>query len=210
MKNYLKSLSAVVALVASLLFHSPAQASTTYQCSLANTTYVTMGGDQFTSDGGGLVVNTGGGRNNLSLMTQGCDPQVINPGFDTNALGNANVKTIVGTTTTAAVNSGTNTVLAGIAGHKIYVLNFDLVATGTPATCTGIFIEDSNGTPVVAATVLVAALTSTVHALPLAANTGAGFGSGGLTAGAGLQLNVDGSACTTMTSLAYSITYIVQ
>jgi hypothetical protein len=212
MKNYtLRNLLAAVALVGTLLFHSPAQASTTFQCPLANTTYVTAGGDQFTSDGGGVVTNTGGGRNNLSLFTQGCDATIANPGFNaTNPFGNAAPRTIVGTTTVAAINAAGNTILTGVTGKKIYVLSFDLVATGTPATCTGVFLQDSNGTPVNAATVLVAALTSGTHALPLAANVNAGFASTGLTAGANLQLNVDGSACTTMTSMAYAVTYILQ
>lgn len=210
MKNYLKYFGAIAGLIA--LLHAPAaHAATTLQCPLGNTTYVTAGGDQLTSDSSGLVANTGGGRNNLSLVAQGCDPVMANPAFtNSNALGNATPHTIIGTSTVAAINAAANSILSGIAGKKIYVLSFDLVATGTPATCTGVFLEDSNGTPVVASTVLVAALTSAAHALPLAANTGAGFSSGGLTAGKDLQLNVDGSGCTTMTSMAYTITYIIQ
>jgi hypothetical protein len=212
MKNYLKLLGAVVGLLAMFAHPHDAQASTTFQCPLANTTYVMMGGDQFTSDVGGIVTQTGGGRNNESLYAQGCYATIINPAYDpTNAAGNASPRTIIGTTTTALINAGGNNILTGVAGHKITVLSFDLIATGTPATCTGVYLEDSNGTPVVAATVLVAALTSGTHALPLAANVGVGFGAGGsLTAGANLQLNVDGSACTTMTAMAYEITYIVQ
>lgn len=213
MKNYLKLLGAVVGILA--MFAHPhqaqAQALATLQCPLANTTYVTMGGDQYTSDAGGLVTNTGGGRNQTSVLAQGCSPIVTNPGFDaTNALGNAVPRTIVGSTTVAAINAGSNTILSGVSGHSIYVISFDLVASGTPATCTGVYLEDDAGSPVVAATVLVAALGSGVHALPLAANTGAGFSSGGLTAGKDLQINVDGSACITMTKLTYAITYIVQ
>ena len=132
------------------------------------------------------------------------------PAFSTTAIGNPVVHTVVGTSTVAAINAGGNTIIAGLTGHKIYVTSFDLVASGTPATCTGVYLEDSAGSPVVAATVLVAALGSGVHALPLAANTGAGFGSGGLTSADSLQLNVDGSNCTTMTAMAYEISYIVQ
>lgn len=133
----------------------------------------------------------------------------VAPGFSTTLLANNGDKQTVGSLTLAQVNTGT-TILTGVTGRQIYVVGFDLVATGTPITCTGVYLEDTNGTPVVAATALIAALTSGTHVFPTTSNAGAGFGSGGLTSGAGLQIKVDGSNCATMTALAYQIEYVVK
>lgn len=212
MKNYLKNLGSIAALVCGLMLHSPAAHASTlsFACANANQGIVTSGGDQFTADSSGLVTGVKSGNQATSLVSQGCNNLIIPAAFSgTDTLVNPPAQVVVGSSTTAAINAGGNTILTGIAGHTIYVVGFDLVASGTPATCTGVYLEDSAGSPVVAATVLVAALGSGVHALPLAANTGAGFGSGGLTAGDNLQLNVDGSACITMTKMTYAISYIV-
>lgn len=135
----------------------------------------------------------------------------INPVFSTVALGNPQTKTTYGTLTVASVNAGTGTILAGVTGRKIYITNFDIIATGSAATCTGVLLEDDNGTPVVITTLAAATLTSGSHNVPLTATLGVGFGAGsGLTSGAGVQLKVNGSACTTTTAFNYAVSYMEQ
>lgn len=135
----------------------------------------------------------------------------INPPFDNRILGNPVIKYVYGSCTVAAVNAGTCIPLALATGRTIYVTNFDIVAAGSAATCTGIKLEDTNGTPVVIATLAAATLTSGAHNVPLTATLGVGFGAGsGLTVSQGVQILVNGSGCTTTTAFQYAITYTVQ
>lgn len=135
----------------------------------------------------------------------------INPPFDNRVLGNPVVKYVYGSCTVAAVNAGTCIPLALATGRTISVMNFDIVAAGSAATCTGIKLEDTNGTPVVIATLAAATLTSGAHNVPLTATLGVGFGAGsGLTVSQGVQILVNGSACTTTTAFQYAISYTVQ
>lgn len=137
----------------------------------------------------------------------------INPPFDNRILGNPVVKYVYGSCTVAAVNAGTCIPLALGTGRTISVLNYDIVAAGSAATCTGILLEDTTGSPVVVSTIAAAALTSGTHNFPGIANNvlGVGFGAGsGLTASQGVQIKVNGSGCTTTTAFQYAITYTVQ
>lgn len=135
----------------------------------------------------------------------------ISPAFSTTAIGNPVAKTTYGSLTVAAVNAGTGTILAGVSTRKITVTNFDIVAVGSAATCTGVLLEDDNGTPVVVSTLAAATLTNLAHNVPLAATLGVGFGGGsGLTSGAGLQLKVNGSGCTTTTAFQYMVSYVLH
>lgn len=117
-----------------------------------------------------------------------------------------------GTCSVAAVNGGTCIPLVAATGRTISVVGYDIIATGSAATCTGILLEDTNGTPVVASTIAAAALTSGAHNFPGVSNNvlGVGFGAGsGLTISNGLQIIVNGSACTTTTSFSYQIEYSI-
>ncbi len=135
----------------------------------------------------------------------------IAPPFDTRILGNPVAKVVSGTCTTASVNAGTCFPLVGVASRTISVTHFDIVATGSAATCTGVLLEDTNGTPVVIATLAAATLTSGAHNVPLAATLGTGFGAGaGLTVAKGVQIIKNGSDCGTTTSFQYTITYAIQ
>lgn len=135
----------------------------------------------------------------------------INPPFDSRILGNPVMKLTYGTCTIASINAKTCVILAGVTGRTISVEYFDVVSAGTPATCTGVLLEDNNGTPVVVATMNVAQLGSGVHDIPLTAGIGVGFGAGtGLTQAKGLQLDVNGSSCITATAMTYAVTYTVQ
>lgn len=127
------------------------------------------------------------------------------------AAGGTTLLTAYGTCTVAAVNGGTCIPLPAVTGRTYAVSFFDIVAAGSAATCTGVKLEDTNGTPVVISTLAAATLTSGAHNIPLTATLGVGFGAGtGLTASQGVQILVNGSACTTTTAFTYQITYAVQ
>ena len=131
--------------------------------------------------------------------------------FSTGITANPITYTAYGTCTVAAVNGGTCIPLAANTGRNITVTFFDIVATGSAATCTGIKLEDTNGTPVVIATLAAATLTSGAHNIPLTGTLGVGFGAGsGITAAAGVQILVNGSDCTTTTVFTYMINYTIQ
>lgn len=131
--------------------------------------------------------------------------------FSTGITANPVLQVTYGTCTVAAVNGGTCIPLAATTSRKITVTNFDIVAAGSAATCTGIFLEDTNGTPVVIATLAAAQLGSGAHNAPLTATLGVGFGAGtGLTSAKGVQIIKNGSDCTTTTAFTYAITYTVQ
>ena len=135
----------------------------------------------------------------------------IAPPFDNRILGNPVVKLVSGTCTVASVNAGTCIPLAGVTSRTISVMNFDIVASGSAATCTGVLLEDTNGSPVVIATLAAATLTNNAHNVPLTATLGTGFGAGaGLTVAKGVQIIVNGSNCTTTTSFQYAISYAIQ
>lgn len=146
-----------------------------------------------------------------TLTLSGSGTADISPAFSTSILGNPVVKYAYGSCTVAAVNGGTCIPLTGVTARTISVLYFDIVAAGSAATCTGVKLEDTNGTPVVISTLAAATLTSGAHNIPLTATLGVGFGAGsGLTAAKGVQILVNGSGCTTTTAFQYAITYTVQ
>lgn len=131
--------------------------------------------------------------------------------FSTGSTANPVEMVTKGTCTVASVNAGTCIPLAALTGRTYTVNQFDIIATGSAATCTGVFLEDTNGTPVVVATLAAATLTSGAHNIPLTATLGVGFGAGsGLTVSKGVQLIVNGSGCTTTTSFSYNIEYVMQ
>lgn len=176
-----------------------------------------------TSDGlgtsTGLKIGTGwtAGISNASPFTQTGNLTAstgtvdISPAYSATALGNPVVKVTYGTCTVAAVNAGTCTIITGVASRVLEVTNFDIIATGSAATCTGVLLEDTNGTPVVASTLAAATLTNGAHNVPLTATLGVGFGAGsGLTSGASLQLKVNGSGCTTTTAFGYMVAYAIH
>lgn len=131
--------------------------------------------------------------------------------FSTGLLANPVAYVAKGSCTVAAVNGGTCIPLVGVASRTVTVTNFDIIATGSAATCTGVLLEDTNGSPVVIATLAAATLTSGSHNLPLTATLGVGYGAGsGLTVAKGVQIIVNGSGCTTTTVFSYEIVYTLQ
>lgn len=137
----------------------------------------------------------------------------LSPTFSTGITANPVSLVAKGTCTVAAVNGGTCIPLAATTGRTLTVTSYDIIATGSAATCTGVLLEDTNGTPVVASTIAAAGLTSGTHNFAGASSNvlGVGYGAGsGLTAAKGLQILVNGSACTTTTAFNYEITYTIQ
>ena len=120
------------------------------------------------------------------------------------------VQTVVNTVTLAEINAG-KTILAGITGKTINPTNFRVLDSGNFATGTSIEIEDTNGTPVVIASIATAGLTDGAVILPDEANTtvGAGF-LGSLTAGAGIAVTKTGSDFTGGTSITVAVDYYLS
>jgi hypothetical protein len=157
-------------------------------------------------DEGAGTVNAGGYYLNGTNIYTGT--------YGTAILGNPVVKLAQGNATVSQINAG-QTILTGITGRVITITGYAVEAVGgTAATCTGIYLEDTNSSPVIVTAIAAANLTTSTLNVPGAAgNTlGAGFtyGISGLTSGKGLQIKVNGSNCTTMTSANYAITYTVQ
>ena len=179
------------------------------------------GATTFTAAGTALAVTnnqTIGGTLAITGATTATGGIVSNVSNDFHTAFSAGIKanpvsmTTKGTCTVASVNADTCVILTGVASRTITVTHFDIVANGGNAgTCTGVLLEDNNGSPVVAATLARATLTSAAHNIPLTATLGVGFGAGtGLTVAKGLQLDVNGSACDTATGFTYTVTYVIQ
>lgn len=113
--------------------------------------------------------------------------------------------------TLAQVNAGI-TILPAVTGQTYKVSHFLLTAVGgTAAGCTSVNISDTTGTPVNAAAVAVAALTSgtpvdeTITGVTLTA-----FAPTALTASQGIQVRHLGSACTTATSFNVIVYFTIN
>lgn len=113
--------------------------------------------------------------------------------------------------TLAQVNAGI-TILPAVTGQTYKVNHFLLTAVGgTTAGCTSVNISDTTGTPVNAAAVAIAALTSgtpvdeTITGVTLTA-----FAPTALTASQGIQVRHVGSACTTSTSFNVVVFFTIN
>lgn len=113
--------------------------------------------------------------------------------------------------TLAQVNAGI-TILPVVTGQTYKVNHFLLTAVGgTTAGCTSVNISDTTGTPVNAAAVAVAALTSgtpvdeTITGVTLTA-----FAPTALTLSQGIQVRHVGSACTTSTSFNVIVFFTIN
>jgi hypothetical protein len=113
--------------------------------------------------------------------------------------------------TLAQVNAGI-TILPAVTGQTYKVNHFLLTAVGgTTAGCTSVNISDTTGTPVNAAAVAIAALTSgtpvdeTISGVTLTA-----FAPTALTANQGIQVRHVGSACTTSTSFNVVVFFTIN
>ena len=122
--------------------------------------------------------------------------------------GRAVVFTRTVSATLAQINAG-HAILPATAGVQYILLGYTLRISGSFDTGTGIALQDSNGTPVVVATVLTASLSDGALLTPASANTtlGAGFAAP-LTAGKGLSIIKAGAtALTDGASITVTVTY---
>jgi hypothetical protein len=118
---------------------------------------------------------------------------------------------IIPAVTLAQLNAGL-TLIADIPGRTIVVTSYLLVFNGSFTTATDIRLQDSNGTPVVISTVLIAAATagasiSSDNTISNVTNGAGCFAS--LTAGKGVQIVKTGSAAAGGTSILVKLEYNV-
>jgi len=117
---------------------------------------------------------------------------------------------LTATATLTQINAGL-TLLAGVTGKTITVLDFKAKVTGTFATATSVEIEDTNASPVAIASTAVAGLTDGAILNEVESNTTMGAGYlGTLTASEGIAITKTGSDATGGTSITVKIDYIIS
>lgn len=119
--------------------------------------------------------------------------------------------TKVATVTLAQLNAGF-TIIPDIPGRTIVPVDYLIVVNGTFLTATDIRLQDSNGSPVLLTTILIAAATAgaKISNDVVIANVTDGAGMyASLTAGKGIQIVKTGSAATGGTSLLVRLQYSV-
>lgn len=146
-------------------------------------------------------------ESNSGYRTVGLQDIAINQAFGTDIYANANLKFHLVTATLAEINAG-HELLTGVASTTIHVVDVVAVVSGNFADGTDVRLQDEQGSPVVALTYAVAALSDGAILRTSAANVteGAGF-LVGLTAGDGLFVDKTGSDFTGGTSITFGITY---
>lgn len=111
------------------------------------------------------------------------------------------------TATQAEINAG-KILIPAVTGKKIRILDIDAKVAGNFSAGTSAEVEDSNGTPVVALSYAVAALTDSAFLEADTANVtiGAGY-MADLTSGASLNITKTGSAFTGGISITLMVSY---
>lgn len=111
------------------------------------------------------------------------------------------------TATLAQINAGL-VIVPGVTGKRINVVDFIARVTGAFTTGTSVNLQSTNASPVVAVSLLEAALTNGAVLVPGSANTtlGAGFGAP-MGTGDGLNIINIGTASAGGTSIAITVTY---
>jgi hypothetical protein len=119
------------------------------------------------------------------------------------------VKTALVTATLAEINAG-KTLIVGVDGKLITILDYKAKVTGNFASTTAVLIQDTTGTPVVIATNAVAALTdgNILNEKTSNVTMGAAY-LATLAAGKGVVVANSGSAATGGTSITFKIDYTI-
>lgn len=133
----------------------------------------------------------------------------------TATFGNPLQMATVGVLTLASVNAGTN-ILLSTSGKSIYPSDWMLMASGSAATATGVYLRCTGGN--VISSVPIAMLTDGVPVGPFKSAGPAGTGTAvlgsalvrGCPSGESIYISVSGSALATTTHLYYMLPYIVQ
>lgn len=117
------------------------------------------------------------------------------------------VNTAIVTATLAEINAG-KILIPAVTGKQIKVVGFELLVSGTFATGTSIEIEDDETTPVVTASIAVAALSDGASIFPNTANVtlGAGYLAAS-TVSKNIKVTITGSDFTGGTSIIFKLQY---
>ena len=131
---------------------------------------------------------------------------INNTGVSYSATG---VKTALVTLTLAQINAGA-TLIAGVTGRIITVLDYKAKVTGNFTTTTAVLVQDTTGTPVIIATNAVAALTdgNILNEKTSNVTMGAGY-LAALGAGKGIVVANSGTAAAGGTSITFRIDYTI-
>lgn len=119
------------------------------------------------------------------------------------------VQTALVTASLAEINAG-KTLIAGVTGKVITVLDYKAHVVGNFSTTTAVVVEDTSGSPVLIATNAVSVLTSGNILNEKTANVTMGAGYlAALAAGNGVVVANSGSAATGGTSITFRILYTI-
>jgi len=130
--------------------------------------------------------------------------------FDGSVFSNKITLSATNIVTLAESNAG-KTIVPGVDGKIITIVGFDATVSGTYASTTSVDLEDTNGSPVAIATMLVAALTDGAVLDSTTTNVTMGVGFlGALTVGEGIAVTNTGSAGTGGTSITISVQYRIN
>lgn len=126
---------------------------------------------------------------------------------DIEGLQNTTLRAVTNVVTLAEINAG-KIIVPAVAGVTLTPVFFIARVAGTFAVGTSVELEDTNGTPVVVASLAVAQLSNGAVLFPgeTGVTLGAGFGVG-LTAGKGLAVTATGTH-TTATSITFTVAYL--
>lgn len=114
------------------------------------------------------------------------------------------------TATLAQINADL-TLLAGVSGRTIRIVDFSARVSGTFTTCTTVDVQDTNGTPVVIQSIAAAAILDGSVLKDGTANVTRGVGMwGDLTANEGIEVVNTGSDCAGGTSITFDIQYTID
>lgn len=131
---------------------------------------------------------------------------ILNGKFQSNKVSQSKLITV----TLDDINSGVSLV-EGVAGKTIQVLDFKAKVVGNFMSSTSIDIQDTNVSPVTSVSMAVAALNDGVILNETSTNVTMGSGYlGSSTVGEGLQLVSIGSPATGGTSITLKIDYIIS
>lgn len=129
--------------------------------------------------------------------------------FNGSVFGAKIVQTALVTATLAEINAG-KTLIAGVTGKSITILDYKAKVSGGFTTTTAVLVQDTTDTPVVIATNAVAALTNGNILNEKTSNVtmGAGYLTT-LAAGKGVVVANSGSAAAGGTSITFRIDYTI-
>ena len=183
------------------------------QCNTSGTTVTSTFGVSFLSlvpgttlyiNGTGYTVNSVQSATVCTLTTSAGTQSGVVWSFGSNAKGIG--QGLLTTVTLAQIQAG-KVILPGMPNCTIIPIHFVLKVNGTAGGSGNFILEDTNGAPVVIATVAEAQLAGVVSENTASITVGAGF-LGALTTGAGVQIPASASL-TTLTSVTVSLDYFL-